>query len=101
VTSSGFESVTLKVATPDPLVVAFTAVMCELVAPCPKVTLCPETGVPEASSKVTVTVEVDVPLSVTEVGLAVTEEVAGETRPWKVTAAVSVRVTELVVSVAV
>jgi hypothetical protein len=56
-----------------------------------KVTLWPGIGVPEASCKVTVTVEVDVPLSATEVGLGVTEELAWETGPMaalKVTVAV-------------
>ena len=43
---------------------------------------------PETSWRVTVTVEVAVLLSRTEVGLATTDELAWETGPWKVTTAV-------------
>ena len=75
---------TLKVAWPAALVVAETAVMVEWPAPWPRLTTWPETGVPEASSSVTVMVDVAVPLSATEVGEATVVEVAAETGPWKV-----------------
>ena len=60
---------TLNTAWPRLFVTPLTVVITESPpALWPKVTTWPETGVPEASNKVTVMVEVDVPLSVTEVG---------------------------------
>ena len=89
---------TLKVAWPAALVVAETAVMVEWPAPWPRLTTWPETGVPEASSSVTVMVDVAVPLSATEVGLGVTVEFDCETGPWKVTEPVLVKLTPPVTS---
>ena len=82
---------TVKVATPAALVVAVPPPeITEEPEPWPRLTVWPETGVPEESNKVTVMVEVEVPLSGTEVGEATVVEVAAETGPWKVTWAVSV-----------
>jgi hypothetical protein len=72
VTSSGVESVTVKIAWPLELVVLFTAVIVEWPLPCASVTVLPLTGVLFVSSRVTVIV--DVPLVVTVVGLALTVE---------------------------
>ena len=58
-----------------------------------RVTVWPGIGVPELSSRVTVTIEAEVPLSATDVGLGVTVEFVCETVPVtvpKVTLAVSV-----------
>ncbi len=92
-------SVTLKVAWPSMLVTPETVVMCEL-PPLfwARVTVWPGIGVPEASSRVTVTVEVAVPLSSTDVGLGVTVEFDCETGPWKATEPVLVSVTPPVTS---
>ena len=76
---------TLKVAWPAALVVPLTVVMLEDPVPWESVTLWPGIGVPEASSSVTVTVDVAVPLSSTEVGLGVTEELVWETGPTPAT----------------
>ena len=53
----------------------------------------PGIGLPEASLRVTVMVEVAAPLSATEVGLATTVEFDFETGPGKVTEAVLVKLT--------
>jgi hypothetical protein len=74
--------------------------MMELPAPWDRVTVCPETGVCEESTRVTVTKVEDAPLSATEVGLAITLDVKDETAPWNVTLAVLMRVTDPVVSMA-
>jgi hypothetical protein len=66
-----------------------------------RVTTWPETGVPLASSRVTTTLEDELPLSATEVGVATAVEVEAETGPWKVTVPVLVKVTPPVTSSAV
>ena len=75
-------SVTEKVAWPSALVTPETVVMTD-VPPLlwASVTVWPGIGVPEPSWRVTVTVEADVPLSATEVGLGVTIELDCDTGP--------------------
>jgi hypothetical protein len=64
---------TVKVATPEALVVPETVVIVSLAPRLEaRVTVLPETGFEVESFKVTVTVEVVVPSAVTEVGLALT-----------------------------
>jgi hypothetical protein len=74
VTISESASLTEKVATPEELVTALMAVMDEWPVPWAKVTDSPGMGVPEMSWRVTVTEEVAVLLSSTDVGLATTDE---------------------------
>ena len=79
-----------------------TVVIVEEPAPWASVTVWPATGLAKASLAVTVTVELAVPLAVTEPGAALTVELVASTAPAvKETAAVWVTVTESVVSVAV
>ncbi|MCX5875357.1 MAG: hypothetical protein NT087_03475 [Deltaproteobacteria bacterium] len=76
--------------------------MVELPDPAVSVTVLPETGLPELSFKVTVTVEVVEPSAVTDAGLAVTVETVALTGPGvKVTVAVWAMVMLSVVSLAV
>jgi hypothetical protein len=95
-------SFTVKVTTPLAFEGPDAAEMTELPAPWPRVTVLPETGLPLASFKVTVTVEVDVPFALTVPGDAETVETLAETGPpWKVTLAVCVTAVDVVASVAV
>ena len=79
----------MKVTTPLRSEGPDAALIVELPAPCARVTVLPETGLPFVSFKVTVTVEVVTPSSTWLVGLAETVEAAAVTAPpWKVTVAV-------------
>ena len=91
--------VTTPLASDEPLAPEMT----ERPAPWPSVTVLPDTGLPLASLRVTVTVEVVDPSAVTELGLAETVDWAAVTGPGvKVTVAVWVMTRLLsLVSVAV
>ncbi len=100
--ASATVSLTVKVATPEPLVTPETVVIVEEPPPFASVTVLPETGFDCASFSVTVTVEVVLPSARTEAGAAETVDCAAVTGPTvKVTDAVCVTVTASVVSVAV
>ena len=82
-------SLTVKVATPEPLVTPETVVIVEEPPPLASVTVLPETGLLLASRRVTVTVEVVEPSAVTDEGAAETPDCAAVTGPGvKVTVAV-------------
>ena len=66
--ASATVSLTVKVATPEPLVTPETVVIVEEPLPLASVTVLPEMGCNCASISVTVTVEVATPFAVTEVG---------------------------------
>jgi hypothetical protein len=82
-------------------VVPTTVVIVECPEPCDKVTVLPDTGVSLESSRVTVTVEDEVPSSATEAGDADTVDDEPDTGPWNTTWAVSVTGVPSVLSVAV
>ena len=95
-------SLTVKVATPEPLVTPETVVIVEEPPPFASVTVLPEAGFDWPSFSVTVTVEVVAPSAVIDAGAALTVDSAALTGPTvKVTSAVWVTTTESVVSVAV
>ena len=100
--ASATVSLTVKVATPEPLVTPETVVIVEEPLPLASVTVLPEMGCNCASISVTVTVEVATPFAVTDVGEALTVDWAAVTGPAvKLTVAVWVTVIVSVVSVAV
>ncbi len=76
-TACAVVSVTVKVATPFEPVVPVTVVMMDAPAPWFSVTVWPEAGLPEASSRVTVMVELLVPFAVTLVGDATMVDLPG------------------------
>jgi len=95
---------TVKVTTPEALEVPEAAEMVGLPEPevLARVTVLPETGLPPASFRVTVMVEVVLPSATTEAGEALTVDSAAVTNTGeKVTLAVWVIVTESELSVAV
>ena len=95
---------TVKVTTPAALEVPDAAEIVGLPEPevFASVTVLPETGLPFASSRVTVMIEEVIPSAVTEPGEALTVDCAAVTGPAvKVTRAVRMRVTESELSVAV
>ena len=95
-------SLTVNVATPEPLVTPETVVIVEEPPPFASVTVLPETGLDCASFSVTVIVEVVLLSASTDAGDADTVDWAAVTGPAvNVTVAVCVTVTVSVVSVAV
>jgi len=100
-----FVDVTVNVTTPEEELGPDAALMVGVPGPdvCARVTVLPETGLVNASFRVTVIVEVVEPSAGTEVGEAVTVDCAAATTPaaTKVTVAVWVICRESVVSVAV
>src|SRR4051794_6386145 len=102
VVHSATVSLTVKVATPEALVVPETVVIVEEPPDFASVTVFPETAFDCVSFSVTVTVEVVTPFAVTDAGAADTVDWAAVTAPAaNVTAAVWVTVIASVVSVAV
>ena len=79
--SSTVVSVALNVATPELSEIALGGLIDEEPAPCESVTFLPGTGLPAASSSVTVIVVELEPSWTTELGLAETVEVAASTPP--------------------
>ena len=96
-------SLTVNVATPEPLVTPETVVIVEEPPPLASVTVLPATGFDCASLSVTVIVEVVAPSAVTERRGGADRRLRGGhgVPAVKVTVAVCVTVTESVVSVAV
>src|SRR6478609_9068358 len=95
---------TVKVTTPEVLLAPDGALIVGVPGPdvFVRLTVLPDTGLPLASFRVTVIVEMATPLAMTEVGDALTVDCAADTGPAvKVTVAVCVMVIESVVSVAV
>ena len=81
VTPSATVSVTAKVAWPDEFVVPFTGVTTADGELDVSATDFPATGLPPESSKVAVTVELEVPSAVTELGDAVRVDIAADAWP--------------------
>ena len=95
-------SVTENVATPDPLVVVDAGEIEELPAPWPSETVWPLRVWPSPSLAVTVMVDDELPLAITELGDELTVDAAASTAPTvNDTVTVWVTATESVVSVAV
>ena len=102
VVDSATVSVTVNVATPEPLLTPETVAISDEPPDFVSVTALPGTGLPFASRSVAVRVEADVPSAVTAAGAAVSVDWPALAEPAeKVTDAVCATVTPSVVSVAV